>query len=116
MGCSRRSGPRTPSTTTDANLDCAFVKNSLLFALPKIESARPPLIPITYPLIEIMNSLNFQVEVVRSILIGLAAVVEEARMTRLIFEASVRMAEGLTQLWEPQKTSTLFLKGTSTTR
>ena len=40
----RRRGPRTPSTTTDANLACAFVKNSLLFALPKIESVRPPLL------------------------------------------------------------------------
>ena len=25
----RRAGPRTPSTTTDANLDCAFVENAL---------------------------------------------------------------------------------------
>ena len=25
----RRGGPRTPSTTTDANLDCAFVENAL---------------------------------------------------------------------------------------
>ena len=49
-------------------------------------------------------------------MIGLASVEEEARMTRLIFEASVRTEEGLTLLSEPQKTSTLFSKGTSTTR
>ena len=29
MCCTRRGGPRTPSTTTDANLDCAFVENAL---------------------------------------------------------------------------------------
>ena len=27
--CARHGGPRTPSTTTDANLDCAFVENPL---------------------------------------------------------------------------------------
>ena len=27
----RRGGPRTPSTTTDANLDCAFVENALFY-------------------------------------------------------------------------------------
>ena len=27
----RRGGPRTPSTTTDANLDCAFVENALIY-------------------------------------------------------------------------------------
>ena len=27
----RRGGPRTLSTTTDANLDCAFVKNALIY-------------------------------------------------------------------------------------
>ena len=27
--CARRGGPSTPSTTTDANLDCAFVENAL---------------------------------------------------------------------------------------
>ena len=30
----RRGGPRTPSTTTDANLDCAFVANALFYADP----------------------------------------------------------------------------------
>ena len=30
QGCrARRGGPRTPSTTTEANLDCAFVENAL---------------------------------------------------------------------------------------
>ena len=27
----RRGGPRTPSTTTDTNLDCAFVENALFY-------------------------------------------------------------------------------------
>ena len=31
----RRGGPRTPSTTTDANLDCAFVKNTLSTTDPR---------------------------------------------------------------------------------
>ena len=31
----RRGAPRTPSTTTDANLDCAFVENALLFIDPQ---------------------------------------------------------------------------------
>ena len=30
----RRGGPRTPSTTTDANLDCAFVENALFYTDP----------------------------------------------------------------------------------
>ena len=30
----RRGGPRTPSTTTDANLDCAFVENTLFDTNP----------------------------------------------------------------------------------
>ena len=29
MWRTRRGGPRTPSTTTDAHLDCAFVENAL---------------------------------------------------------------------------------------
>ena len=32
----RRGGPRTPSTTTDANLDCAFVGIALLFVVLEI--------------------------------------------------------------------------------
>ena len=31
---SRRRGPRTPSKTADANLDCAFVENSLFYIDP----------------------------------------------------------------------------------
>ena len=34
--------PRTPSRTTDANLDCAFVENALLFVVLKIGRALPP--------------------------------------------------------------------------
>ena len=30
----RCGGPRTPSTTTDANLDCAFVENALFYTDP----------------------------------------------------------------------------------
>ena len=30
----RRGGPRTPSTTTDANLNCAFVENALVYTDP----------------------------------------------------------------------------------
>ena len=35
----RRGGPRTPSTTTDANLDCAFVEKALVFVVPKLGRA-----------------------------------------------------------------------------
>ena len=31
----RRGGPRTPSTTTDANLNCAFVENALIYVIVK---------------------------------------------------------------------------------
>ena len=30
----RRGGPRTPSTTTDANLGCAFAENALFYIDP----------------------------------------------------------------------------------
>ena len=47
----RRGGPRTPSRTTDANLDCAFVENALLFVVPNIGGARAPLgLPLSAPL------------------------------------------------------------------
>ena len=39
MRRSRRGGPRTLLTTTDANLDCAFVENPLVFIVPKIGGA-----------------------------------------------------------------------------
>ena len=32
----RRGGPRTPSTTIDANLDCAFVENALIYTDPRL--------------------------------------------------------------------------------
>ena len=32
--CARRRGPRTASTTTDANSDCAFVENALFYTDP----------------------------------------------------------------------------------
>ena len=34
MWRARRRGPGTPSTTTDANLDCAFVENALFYTDP----------------------------------------------------------------------------------
>ena len=43
--CTRRGGPRTPSRTTDSNLDRAFVENTLVFVVPKSGGARPPLGP-----------------------------------------------------------------------
>ena len=42
MWRARHRGPRTPSRTTDANLDCAFVENALVFVAPKIGRARAP--------------------------------------------------------------------------
>ena len=46
----RRGGPMTQSTTADANLDCAFVENALVFAVPNIGGA-PLSLPLftTYP-------------------------------------------------------------------
>ena len=41
--CGERGGPRTPSTTTDANLDSAFVKNALLFIVLKFVRVLAPL-------------------------------------------------------------------------
>ena len=45
-----RGGPQTLSTTTDANLECAFVENALVFIDREIQRAQPPLdpLPITY--------------------------------------------------------------------
>ena len=34
-----RGGPRTPSTTTDANLDCAFVENALFTLILNCEKS-----------------------------------------------------------------------------
>ena len=46
MWRARHKGPRTPSRTTDANVDCAFVENALVFVVPKIGWAQAPLILI----------------------------------------------------------------------
>ena len=35
----RRGGPRTPSTTADANLDCAFVENALFTQILDFEKS-----------------------------------------------------------------------------
>ena len=50
-----RGGPRTPSGTTDANLDCAFAENALLFVALKIGRAWPPL---STPLAQQANQLK----------------------------------------------------------
>ena len=43
------SHPRTRSRTTDANLDCAFVENALVFVVPKIGRTRAPFGPLYDP-------------------------------------------------------------------
>ena len=45
----RRGGPRTPSTTTDANLDCAFVENTLFYTYPRLKSQRNRIVLVTRP-------------------------------------------------------------------
>ena len=48
-----RGGPRTPSRTSDANLDSAFVESALVFVVPKIGGARALIgPPFTTPLFE----------------------------------------------------------------
>ena len=39
----RRQGPRRQSRTNDANLDCLFVENALVFVVPNIGEAQAPL-------------------------------------------------------------------------
>ena len=46
MWHARPGGPRTPSKTADANLDCAFVENALVFVAPKIGRAWARLAPL----------------------------------------------------------------------
>ena len=41
-----RGGPRTPTGATKANLDCAFVENTLFFIGPKIGRVLTPLAPL----------------------------------------------------------------------
>ena len=50
MWRARRGGPRTPSKTTDANLDCAFVENALYFTDP-LEFTKKPEGPKIIPTI-----------------------------------------------------------------
>ena len=46
----RRGGLRTPSTATDANLDCAFDENALPFVVLKFGGARAPIgLSVTLP-------------------------------------------------------------------
>ena len=45
----RRRGPRTLSTTTDANLDCAFIEIALVFVTPKIGKAWAPPVHPPFP-------------------------------------------------------------------
>ena len=42
----RCGGPRTPSRTTDANLDSAFVKNAFVLNVLKVWGARAPMGPL----------------------------------------------------------------------
>ena len=50
--CPRRGGPRTPSTTTDTNLDCALVESELVLidTSQKYEGRGSPLPPPVPPL------------------------------------------------------------------
>ena len=51
MWRARCEGPRTSSRPKDANLDCAFVENALVFVAPKIGSAlAPPWSQLVVPL------------------------------------------------------------------
>ena len=43
MCLARHGGPRTPSRTTDKNLDCLFVENAPVFDVINIWGARAPL-------------------------------------------------------------------------
>ena len=65
-GCqARHGGPKTPSITNFANLDCVFIENALLLVVPKIERPHAPLgLPFTPPLV---NSPS----IYRSIAVGL---------------------------------------------
>ena len=44
----RRGGPRSPSRTTDANLEYVVVENALVLIDPKIEAALPFPTPVQY--------------------------------------------------------------------
>ena len=49
MWRARRGGPRTPSPTTDANLDCAFVQNALVSPILDFEKSteHPDLVSVS---------------------------------------------------------------------
>ena len=51
----RHGGPRTLLRTTDANLDCAFVENALVFVAPKMGRAQAPLNEIGPYLISVVG-------------------------------------------------------------
>ena len=55
----RRRGPRTPTRTTDANLDCAFVENTIVFVVQKIGRARAPFGPPWVPDIVALGGIFF---------------------------------------------------------
>ena len=54
----RCEGPRTQSRTTDANLDCVFVENALVFVVPNIGRAWAPL----YDPLEVFVSIGNKFE------------------------------------------------------
>ena len=45
----RRRGPSEPSTTTDANLDCAFVENAFFTRILKVKSQQNIIELVTRP-------------------------------------------------------------------
>ena len=58
-GHTRRGGPRTPSTATDANLDSAFVEN----ALSLFQNLEAPLAPLETPVqLKTINNLILRMQ------------------------------------------------------
>ena len=53
----------TPSRTTDANLDCVFVLNALVFVFLKIEGGPFPPPPFTTPLVDNANGFPSSMKV-----------------------------------------------------
>ena len=64
----RRGGPRTPSRTTEANLDCAFVENALVSIFPNFGWARAPLSAAFVKNVQIRDILNLPLESVENVL------------------------------------------------
>ena len=51
-----RGGPRTLLKTIDANIDCAFVENAIVFSVPNIWRGCAPLVPpLTTPLVAVQD-------------------------------------------------------------